>query len=289
MSLSLLDIERKIPLSTNRKIFRAAIIIGFFSLLVKLGSTAKEIAVAQWFGREDAIHAFLIAFLLPSFVVNLIAGSLNAALIPTFIQVRDVEGREAAQRLFSSVMVLSLGLLVCLSLLMGLLAPYYLPLLGSGFGAAKLMLTRKALYVLLPFVVISGLVVIWSSILNAGERFALPAVAPILSPLVIVAFLALGGRVWGIYAIGWGTIIGVSMEGVLLASVLRARGFHLTPHWHGMACRNFCEAEGSLRRSTILRPCIFSPPLATSKATQASFPSPRMPAAKLYLFPYIQS
>ena len=234
MALRTAASEIENPLTTNQKIFRAAVVVGFFSIFAKLAVTAKELVVAQWFGRGDAIDAFLIAFLLPSFVVNLVAGSFNAALIPTFIQVRDIEGRDAAQRLFSSVMVWSLGLLVCVSLLMGLLAQYYLPFLASGFGPAKLVLTRKLLCVLLPFVVISGLVIIWSSVLNAGERFALPAISPIFSPLVIVAFLALGGRQWGIYAIAWGTILGVSMEGILLGSVLKAKGFHLKPRWYGM-------------------------------------------------------
>ena len=184
-------------LTPGRKIFKAAASVAACSAIAGLGSTAKELVVARWFGRGDALDAFLIAFLLPSFLVNLVAGSFNSAMIPTFIEVREREGKGAAQRLFSGVMVVSLGLLVGVSILVGMLAPYLLPLLGSGFSPAKLMLTRRLFYALLPFIALSGLAVAWTAVLNAGEHFGLPALSGILTPLSIIAFLLLLGRAWG--------------------------------------------------------------------------------------------
>jgi len=226
--------QSRVSLSTNQKIFRAALVVAFFSLIAKFASTAKELVVADRFGRSDVLDAFLIALLVPSFVVNLVAGSFNGALIPTFISVRDIQGKEAAQRLFSSVMVGNLVLLSGLSLLLGALAPHYLPLLGSGFDTAKLLLTRKILYILLPYVVLSALVTTWSAVLNAGERFRLPAVTPILTPIAIVFCLFVGGKPWGVFALAVGTVIGQGTEAALLARALRKTGLRLKPRWHGV-------------------------------------------------------
>src|SRR5215470_7551373 len=113
--------------STNRRIFRAALVVGALTLLVKCGATVKELIVARWFGRSDALDAFLIAFLLPSFILGLVMGALEFSLIPTFIRTRQSEGIESAQKLFSSVMLLSLLLLAITALLLAVLAPYYLP------------------------------------------------------------------------------------------------------------------------------------------------------------------
>src|SRR5271157_900401 len=146
MKLSSVPAQATPSLSPGRKIFNAAISVAACSAIAGLGSTAKELVVARWFGRGDALDAFLIAFLLPSFLVNLVAGSFNSAMIPTFIQVREKDGKEAAQRLFSGLMVVSLGLLVGVSVVVGILAPDFLPLLGSGFSPAKLILTRRLLY-----------------------------------------------------------------------------------------------------------------------------------------------
>jgi putative peptidoglycan lipid II flippase len=225
--------EAPSSLTPGRKIFNAAASLAGCSALVGLASTAKELAVARWFGRSDALDAFLIAYLLPSFLVNLVAGSFNAAMIPTFVEVREKGGKEAAQRLFSGVMVVSLGLLVGVSVVVGALAPYFLPLLGSGFSPAKLMLTRRLLYALLPFIVLSGLAVAWTAVLNAGEHFGLPALSAILTPLSIIAFLLLLGRAWGIFTLAAGTVTGVALQAAILGWLLRVRGVRLEPRWYG--------------------------------------------------------
>ncbi len=61
----------------------------------------KEIGVASVYGRSDAMDAFLAAALIPSLLVNLISESMNQALVPTLVRVREQEGRERAQQLLS--------------------------------------------------------------------------------------------------------------------------------------------------------------------------------------------
>ena len=75
--------------SVSRKIFGAATVVAALTLVTQLGSIAKELTVGAWFGTADCLDAFLIAFLLPLFVINVVAGSFNAAFIPTFIQVTE--------------------------------------------------------------------------------------------------------------------------------------------------------------------------------------------------------
>jgi putative peptidoglycan lipid II flippase len=223
------------PLTANWKIFRAAIVIGAWSVVAKFAATGKELAVAAWFARSDALDAFLIAMILPTTLVGFIAGSFSGALIPTYIHIRENRGQKAAEELFSNVQVLSLLLLVVATTVMGLGASYYLPLLGSGFGSAKLLLTRRLLYMLLPFLVLNGTLSVWSSILNASERFTLPALTPVVTPLVVILALLILGRVWGIFAIAVGTIAGGILEVTLLGWAIHAQGISLRPRWHGFS------------------------------------------------------
>src|SRR5260370_22282472 len=115
-----------------------------------------ELIVARAFGRSDALDAFLVAYLLPSFALGLVMGAFGSVLIPALVKTRQKQGAEAAQKLFSGMMLLSVLALTAIAALLGLLARYYLPYLGSGFSEAKLRLTRDLLYVLLPFVFFSG-------------------------------------------------------------------------------------------------------------------------------------
>jgi putative peptidoglycan lipid II flippase len=234
MKLTSLQPPASTTLTPGRKILNAAISVSTCSALAGVAAAARELVVARWFGRGDALDAFLIAYLLPSFLVNLVAGAFTPAMIPTFIQVREEEGKEAAQRLFSSFMVISLGLLVGISALVGILAPYLLPFLGSGFSPAKSLLARQLLYALLPFIALSGLAVTWTGVLNAGERFALPALSLILTPLSAIAFLFLLGRSWWIFALAAGTVAGVALQAAVLGRMLSQRGVRLKPRWHGL-------------------------------------------------------
>lgn len=225
------------PDSVNRKIFRAALTVGLVSVLAKAGLAFRDLVIAQAFGRSDIVDAFLIALLLPSFVLNLLMGALGSALIPVLVEVRRKQGEEAAQELLSSMMCLSLVALLGIVVLLGIFAPYYVPFLGSNFPDEKLHLTRELLYLLLPSIVFSGLVTFTSSVLNAGEKFALPALVPLVTPMVTIAVIYIGAKRWGAFALAGGTVVGSLCEAVLLLTVLKAHGIRLRLKWYGLDAR----------------------------------------------------
>ncbi len=234
MYLGLERCQRWCERSVNRRIFAAIVSIGGFTILVKLTAVAKQLVIASRFGTSDALDAFLIAFLAPSFAINVAAGSFSAALIPTFIEVREREGQDAAQRLFSSVMVLSVVLILAISGVLAAFSPTIIQIIGSGFSPEKQALTRSLFFLTLPLLIIGGLAAIWASILNAQERFALAAVAPVMTPVAAVLAILLLGRVWGIYALAVGTVAGGIFEAALLGRGLKRQGFSILPRWHGL-------------------------------------------------------
>ena len=219
--------------SPNRTILHAAIIIGLLTLLAKIGATAKELMVAGRFGRGDALDAFLIAYMLPSFLLVLAGGAFGSALIPALVEVRQNRGSQAEQELFSSMMILNMLAAAAIAILLGLLAPVYLPFIASGFTKAKLHLTCELLYVLLPFVVFSGFASCASAVLNADEKFALPAVTPLITPLTTIVFIAIGPLSGGPFLLAAGVVAGSLIEAGLLAVALRRRGTHLKLQWNG--------------------------------------------------------
>ncbi|NJS09007.1 MAG: murein biosynthesis integral membrane protein MurJ [Microcoleus sp. CSU_2_2] len=218
--------------STNRKIFGAAITVGLGTAFVKVASVVKELVVAWKFGTADELDAFLIALVIPFFITNIIAGSFQAALIPTYIRVREQEGIKAAQQLFSGATVWSLGLLTITTILMLVLSPLILPLIARGFSPEKLDLTYKLLWVISPIILLSGVMTIWGAVLNAGERFALVAIAPIITPAITMLFL-FGINAWGVFNLAFGLVGGQLLEIVAVGIALRRQGVSLIPQWYG--------------------------------------------------------
>lgn len=219
--------------SVNRQILGAAMTVAAGTVLVKLMSVGKELVVAWKFGTGDALDAFLIALLVPAFLINVIAFSFNPALIPTYIRVREQEGEEAAQKLFSGTTLFSLVLLVVTAVLMIAAAPLYLPFVASGFSAEKLDLTFRLLCTIAPIVLLTGVVAIWSAVLNAGERFALAALSPILTPTVSIGFLIFFSSL-GAFALAAGLVVGAVLEIFLLGLALHRQGIQLRPKWYGL-------------------------------------------------------
>lgn len=219
--------------TVSRQILGAALPVALLTAIVKGATIGRELIVAWRFGTSDALDAYFIALLVPSFVINVVAGSFNAAFIPTFIQVSEREGEQAAQGLLSSVMLWSVGVLGVTSVLMLAGAPLYLPLIASGFSREKLDLTFRLLSIVTPFVMLSGVVIIYGAVLNARRRFALAALSPILAPAMSVLFL-LVFKDWDVFALAAGLICGAALELIVLGVALKHQGVLLRPRWFGV-------------------------------------------------------
>lgn len=220
-------------ISVNRAIFAAIVTVGVGTFAGKLVAVVKEMVIARTFGAGDAVDAFLIAFVLPAFVINVVGGSLNAALIPTYVRTRSAGGDAAAQRLFASTMVVSTVGLVVVVAVLAAFGGSVLPLLASGFGPEKLAMTRSLFYVLLPAIVLAGISTTWGAVLNASGRFAFPAFAAAATPFLTLSVVATAGARWGPHSIAIGTVCGYALEIAIVGIALSRSGISLLPRWTG--------------------------------------------------------
>ena len=219
--------------SADRSTVRAAGAIVLAGIAVKALATCKESAVAGFYGRSDAMDAFLAAFLIPNLLINLVAESMNQALIPTLIRVRLREGSERARQLLASAMTALCILLAGVAVVMAILAPAFFPLVASNFAPAKRELSIHLYYVLLPCVVVGGLASSCTVVLNAAGRFAVPALAPAVVPLTIVAGAFVFHGSAGIWALAAATLAGMAAHAAWMAISARSSGYGFQLRWYG--------------------------------------------------------
>jgi putative peptidoglycan lipid II flippase len=219
--------------SINRRIFRAAATVTLAGVLVKIVATGKEFFVADAFGRSDAMDAYLIAFLVPGLLVNLFSESMNQALIPTLVRVRESEGLRKAQELLSSAMLWTCGVLAGASILMGLAARLFFPLVVARFPPEKLLLTEHLFYGLLPVVLLTGVATNCSAVLNTFERFAWPALAPMATPLAVILGAWLLAPRWGIWALVDSNVAGALVWALLMVWMMQTHGYRFHLKWYG--------------------------------------------------------
>lgn len=207
------------------------VIVG--TAVAKIVGALKVIVTARYFGASDALDAFLIAFLLPSFFCDVIAGCLTPSFVPVLTETRDKEGEAAAHRAVQETLAFGLAVLSAGAVVLAGLGHWLLPVLGSGFNAAKLGLAQSLFLLLLLWLPGGACIVVWRAVLNACGAFALAATAPILTPVLTIAGLWLLPSEWGAYTLCAGTLAGVLAELIVLAVAVKRLGFPITPALSG--------------------------------------------------------
>jgi putative peptidoglycan lipid II flippase len=214
--------------------FASMLVVMVLTGVTKLVVVVRELVIADQFGTGEVVDAFLIAFLLPMFAINVLAGSFSSAMMPAYIRTRKDKGRAAAQQLFASMLALGTLFLVVTFVILAILAPAVLPFLASGFSTQNLALTQSLFYWLLPVFVLTGIGHLYAVALNADERFAAVSLLPLVTPIFAVISLIFLVDRWGIYALAGGTLVGALIELLLLARVASRRRISLLPRWSGM-------------------------------------------------------
>lgn len=221
----------KFPLNTS--ILNAFFTIGSLGLVVKLIYTGKDVLVANQFGTSPELDAYVLTFALLSFVINMFLGSFESAFIPTYIETRDKQGKEAAQELVA--VLLGRTTLILGGLLVVLLAasPALLRLLGAGFDQPTISYANTLLLLMLPTLLLSGLIIVANAALNAEQHFSPVALAPGAIPLATIVFIELTAKSWGVYSLVAGLLMGTALQAGALILILKRYHFSVRFRWRG--------------------------------------------------------
>lgn len=213
------------------RIARATLIIAFFFGVDKVFGLLRQVLFNRAFSPLDR-DMFFVSNNIPDLLSALISGgALGIALIPVLTETLDLDGRQAAWKLFSRILNLAFIVTAAVSLLIILLAePLVQYVIAPGFNdpqrwAFTASLMRLDLLAILIFS-ISGLVMAG---LQANQHFLTPAMAPALYNLgQILGILLLAPR-FGVYGMVYGVILGACLHlGVQVPALLRF-GFRWTP------------------------------------------------------------
>ncbi|HEX8392035.1 MAG TPA: lipid II flippase MurJ, partial [Longimicrobium sp.] len=183
--------RRGTPGSVNRRILSALLTVAGLTAVVKVAGAGKEVLVANRFGTSGALDAYLAAFLVPSVVLTVVAAALQSAFVPVYVRVREREGAHASLRLLASYLAAAAALLALCTLLLAFLAGPAVSFVAPGFTAEQHRLATGLLRVLCPLVLFGGLFMAGAGVMQAGERFAAAALAPLATPVLLAAVLLL--------------------------------------------------------------------------------------------------
>jgi putative peptidoglycan lipid II flippase len=231
---------------------RSAGIVSLAVMASRILGLVREMVFAYFFGasKSFANDAYVMAFRIPNLLRDLFAeGALSSAFVPVFSDYlvnKDEKEAFRLSNLVATALIVVLGLFVLLGIVF---AGPLVALIAPGFQAdpAKFELTVRLTRIMMPFILLVALAAQAMGILNARDRFGIPAlsssffnIGSIIGGLSVAALLAdptfanpvraIANRpTEAIVGMAYGVLIGGFLQYAVQWPSLRRAGFRYRP------------------------------------------------------------
>lgn len=226
-----------------RGIGAAAALIAVITVLARLAGFGRNLVFARTVGTTCVGDTYIAANTVPNIVFEIVMGGALASLVVPMLAGSIAGGdRARTNQIASSLLSWTVLILLPVSGLIAVLAvPLSRGLLAGSECSGAAELGARMLLIFAPQVLLYGVGIVLTGILQAHERFVGPALAPLLSSVVVAAAYVLyrisagvpesvaelDGRSELILSVG--TTIGVVALALFLVIPLRATGVRLRP------------------------------------------------------------
>ena len=218
-----------------RSMTRGVLSFGGMTLLSRVFGLVRDQVFNTTFGANWMTDAFWVAFRIPNFMRRLFAeGSFSTAFVPVFTEIKETRTHADLKAL----MARAAGTLGGVLLVVTALGMLFAPQLATGFTQAapapgQAALITDLLRLTFPFLLCVSLTALAAGALNSYHRFGLPAFAPIILNLCMIA-----GTLWGskftdppILAMGWAILTAGVLQLLFLMPALAKLDLLALPRW----------------------------------------------------------
>ena len=217
--------------SRRRLAFNTAIVGGAFVLSRVLG-LVREAVIAGRFGTSRQYDAYVLAFGVPdTLFLLIIGGAVGSAFIPVFTGLMSKGKHKEAWNLATTLINISVVLISLGGILMAFAAPALVswviaPGIKDPVEQATVVELTRILLLSPLFLGLGG----WAmGILNARQHFVLPALAPVMYNLAIIAGAIFLAPYLGVYGLAWGVVVGAMLHFGLQVPGLVRTGMRYSP------------------------------------------------------------
>jgi peptidoglycan biosynthesis protein MviN/MurJ (putative lipid II flippase) len=195
-----------------------------------LGFFVRDVLMARTFGLGQELDAFVMASVVPLFLVSALSVPLGTAVVP-FVGVENAVIREDLSRLVQRILLLYS---LCATILAVFLYIFGIFILNSSdwAGGSTLGMVGEVeviLFWLLLIFIVSGYLTVANGVLNALSKPHVPAIAQLLVPMVVILALLFFGKDVGVIVVPIAMFVGQALNLMVLARGLAREGIILWP------------------------------------------------------------
>jgi putative peptidoglycan lipid II flippase len=212
--------------------------VGSMTFISRILGFVRDTLIARVFGAGMLSDAFIVAFKIPNLLRRVSAeGAFSQAFVPILAEYKSQRSFDETKSLINRVATW-LGIILVMVTLLGMLAaPFIVSLIAPGFRADpnKMQLTVELLRITFPYIFFISLVSMAGGVLNTYNKFGIPAFTPVwLNVSMIAAILFFADHfAEPIKVLAWAVFIGGFLQLLFQIPFLKQIGllprFELNP------------------------------------------------------------
>lgn len=213
------------------KLIKAMATVGGLTGISRIAGFVRDMLTAGILGAGPIADAFFVALKLPNFFRRVTAeGAFSVSFVPLYSEVLTQEGEETAAGFANNAFSLMLWALTVFTVLAMLAMPAVVSLIAPGFHdePEKFNLAVELTRITFPYLLLMSLTSLLGGVMNAHDRFAPFAIAPVLFNLSLIGFL-LSAHLFPSagHALSWGVAAAGVLQFMLLFICSRRMGYRL--------------------------------------------------------------
>jgi putative peptidoglycan lipid II flippase len=203
--------------------------VGGWTLVSRVTGFARDVVMAAALGAGPIADAFLVAFRLPNHFRAIFAeGAFANAFVPRYARTLEADGLAAARAFADRLAAATLLVQAVLLAIALIFTPQVVGLLAPGLidDRVRFELAVALTRITFPYLALISLETLIAGTLNANQRFASAAAAPVLlnicmiSALLMAALFPTAG-----HAAAWGVLAAGVLQALLVAADAERSGF----------------------------------------------------------------
>lgn len=218
----------------GKSLLKSAGVVGAWTLLSRVIGLARDVVIAVVFGAGMATDAFFVAFRIPNFFRRLFAeGAFAQAFVPVLADYKAKQDLFAVRILIANTAGLLLLTLFVLTVLAMCFSHQAVWLFAPGFSedSEKILLAGRMLNLTFPYLPCLALVALCGAVLNTYQHFSMPAFAPVLLNICMIA-----AAVWlaphlpqPVMALAWGVLVAGVLQLLIQLPALKSKQLLVLP------------------------------------------------------------
>lgn len=230
------------------KLLKAAATVGGLTMVSRLAGFVRDILTASILGAGMIADAFFVALKLPNFFRRITAeGAFSISFIPIFGETLEKEGKEQARYFANNMLSFMVAILVPLCVLAMLAMPWVIYVIAPGFADDPVRYDLAVAFsrVTFPYLLFISMTALAGGVLNALERYAPFAAAPVFFNLCLVGGLLLyelmapaGAAFTAGHAMSWAVSVSGIVQFAWVWYFARKEGYVLRLQWPKVTLRS---------------------------------------------------